>query len=207
MRKHLLSAILIFISALSAKAHAETSHAFQISVVQSAKSQIGVTTIYDPAYVGLDFPNGDFDRTRGVCSDVVVRALRDAHGFDLQSRVNADMKARFSSYPKNWGLTRTDRNIDHRRVPNLRHYLTRIGAQVAVTDMRSAYHPGDIVTWKLPGNLDHIGVVSDGLSPNGTPLVVHNIGRGTQEEDILFLFEITDHFRLTEQMVKSGAQF
>lgn len=202
MRKRLLSVIMIFISMLGVKAHADTAQEFQSSLVQSAKGQIGVATIYDPAYVGLDFPNGDFDRARGVCSDVVIRALRDAHGFDLQSKVNADMKANFTSYPKIWGLTRTDKNIDHRRVPNLRRYLTGLGAQLPVSDRASAYHPGDIVAWKLPGNLDHIGVVSDGFAPNGTPLIVHNIGQGTQEEDILFMFEITDHFRLTEQMVR-----
>lgn len=165
-----------------------------LPTVDAARAQIGETVIYDPAYVGLEFPNGDLDRRRGVCSDVVIRALRDAHGFDLQAEVNRDMKANFGAYPANWGLSRTDRNIDHRRVPNLRRFFERRGEELAISDVGSAYHPGDIVSWRLPGNLTHIGVVSDRLAGD-VPPIIHNIGAGTQEEDILFYFEITGHFR------------
>jgi uncharacterized protein YijF (DUF1287 family) len=196
------SVLFILISSLCGAVLADTTIQTSNATAISAKQQIGVTVIYDSAYVGLDFPNGDFDRTRGVCTDVVIRALRDAHGFDLQSKVNADMKAHFSSYSNRWGMTRTDKNIDHRRVPNLRRYLRRIGAQLPVSKLASDYQAGDIVSWVLPGNLTHIGVVSDSVSPTGTPLIIHNIGRGAQEEDILFMFEITDHFRLTATMVK-----
>ncbi|MEM6307728.1 MAG: DUF1287 domain-containing protein [Pseudomonadota bacterium] len=164
-------------------------------IVDAARAQIGVTVLYDPSYVGLAFPNGDVDRRRGVCSDVVIRALRDAHDFDLQSQINRDMTSNFSDYPQNWGLRTTDRNIDHRRVPNLRRFFERRGAALPVRYDLDAYQPGDIVTWVLPGNLTHIGVVSD-TSRNGVPLIIHNIGAGTQEEDILFVYDITGHYRL-----------
>ncbi|MGB0798036.1 MAG: DUF1287 domain-containing protein [Planktomarina sp.] len=163
-------------------------------IVAAARMQVGQTVIYDPAYVGLAFPGGDVDRRRGVCSDVVIRALRDAHGFDLQLQVNTDMKQNFAAYPANWGLTRPDKNIDHRRVHNLRRFFERRGEDIRVSDNGANYQPGDIVSWRLPGNLTHIGVVSDRLQGT-TPLIIHNIGAGTQEEDILFMFEITGHFR------------
>ncbi|MEO0357058.1 MAG: DUF1287 domain-containing protein [Pseudomonadota bacterium] len=163
-------------------------------LVDAARSQIGVTVFYDPSYVGLTFPGGDLDRSRGVCSDVVIRALRDAYDFDLQEQVNRDMKASFISYPQNWGLRSTDRNIDHRRVPNLRTFFDRRGEQLPVTQDPAQYQPGDIVSWVLPGNLTHIGIVSN-QTRQGVPLIIHNIGRGTQEEDILFQFSITGHFR------------
>lgn len=172
--------------------------------------QVGVTTIYDPAYVALDFPGGDVPRDRGTSTDVIIRALRDGWGIDLQLAVNRDMTADFAAYPALWGLTKTDRNIDHRRVPNLVTLLTRLGAaQPLDAGEPTAYLPGDLVTWELPGNLAHVGIVSDQRSADGTrPLILHNIGRGAQEEDILFLYPITGHFRInahvTEQLRKLG---
>lgn len=169
---------------------------WRTKLITSARSQIGVTTIYDGSYQRLDFPNGDVDRQRGVCTDVVIRAFRDAHGFDLQAKVNADMKSNFSAYPKNWGLKSTDRNIDHRRVPNLQTFFKRRGAELVVTDNAADYKPGDLVTWMLPGNLPHIGIISDRMNANSTrPLVLHNIGRGTEESDMLFAYKITGHYR------------
>ena len=168
----------------------------------AARDQVGVTVTYDPAYVTLDFPGGDLPRDRGVCTDVVIRALRDGWGIDLQLAVNRDMKTDFSAYPAFWGLTRTDRNIDHRRVPNLQTLFARIGAEVPLDEGPAPFLPGDIVTWKLPGNLDHIGIVSDQRTADGTPLILHNIGRGAQEEDILFTYPMTGHYRIGVDEVK-----
>jgi uncharacterized protein YijF (DUF1287 family) len=165
-------------------------------LTEAARDQVGVTVTYDPAYASLDFPGGDIPRERGVCTDVVIRALRDGWGIDLQLAVNRDMKADFSAYPALWGLTTTDRNIDHRRVPNLQTLFARIGAELPLDDGPTPYLPGDIVTWTLPGNLDHIGIVSDRLTRDGTPLVLHNIGSGAREEDILFAYPMTGHYRI-----------
>jgi len=165
----------------------------------AARDQVGVTVIYDPAYAKLGFPGGDVPRDRGVCTDVVIRALRDGWGIDLQLAVNRDMKADFAAYPALWGLTQTDRNIDHRRVPNLATLFARVGAEVPLQEDPAPYLPGDIVTWKLPGNLDHIGIVSDRRATDGTPLILHNIGRGAQEEDILFAYPMTGHYRIGKE--------
>lgn len=163
----------------------------------AAREQVGVTVTYDPAYAALDFPGGDVPRDRGVCTDVVIRALRDGWGVDLQVAVNHDMLADFAAYPTTWGLTAPDRNIDHRRVGNLATLFTRIGAALPVTDEPTPFLPGDIVTWILPGGLAHIGLISDRHAGDGTPLVLHNIGGGAQEEDILFAYPMTGHFRLS----------
>jgi uncharacterized protein YijF (DUF1287 family) len=165
-------------------------------LTKAARDQVGVTTTYDPAYVPLEFPGGDLPRERGVCTDVVIRALRDGWGIDLQLAVNRDMKAEFSAYPSLWGLSSTDRNIDHRRVPNLQTLFARIGAALPMDEDPTPYLPGDIVTWTLPGNLAHIGIVSDQRSADGTPLILHNIGRGAQEENILFAYPMTGHYRI-----------
>ena len=171
-------------------------------LTDAARDQVCVTVIYDPAYAKLAFPGGDVPRDRGVCTDVVIRALRDAWGIDLQLAVNRDMKADFAAYPAFWGLTTTDRNIDHRRVPNLQTLFARIGAEVPLDDGPVPYLPGDIITWKLPGNLDHIGIVSDRRTDQGTPLILHNIGRGAQEEDILFAYPMTGHYRIGKDQAK-----
>jgi uncharacterized protein len=187
------SVILLLLLSAPALAGSEPS-----SLIAAARDQVGVTVTYDPSYVSLEFPGGDLPRDRGVCTDVVIRALRDGWGIDLQLAVNRDMKADFGAYPALWGLKTTDRNIDHRRVPNLQMLFSRIGAEVPLDDGPTPYLPGDIVTWMLPGNLPHIGIVSDRLSGDGIPLVLHNIGGGAQEEDILFTYEMTGHYRIGE---------
>lgn len=163
-------------------------------LVKDAKKQIGVTTSYDPAYRKLDFPRGDVPQNTGVCTDVVIRAYR-LQNIDLQQLINVDMKANFSAYPNIWGLKTTDKNIDHRRVPNIETFLARHGQTLSSTD-KDSFEVGDIVTWRLPdSNLPHIGIVSNNKANGGTPLIIHNIGRGTQEENILFAYPIHKHYR------------
>ena len=162
--------------------------------VAAARSQVGVTTRYDGTYRDLPYPGGDVPMETGVCCDVIVRALR-GQKMDLQQLVHEDMKRAFRSYPQTWGLNRPDPSIDHRRVPNLACFFHRRGWAVDSGTSASDYLAGDIVTWKLANGLPHIGVVSDRRTSTGTPLVIHNIGDGTQEEDVLFAFTITGHFR------------
>ena len=190
----LASAFVTFVS-LAMPLTAQTPTPEAKALIAAAEGQVGVVTIYDPAYVSLTFPGGDVSPERGVCTDVVIRALRVAQGIDLQAAVNRDMKANFAAYPAQWGLKSTDRNIDHRRVPNLRRLFERLGAEV--TD---DFVPGDVVSILLPGNLAHIAIVSDRMGAKA-PMIVHNIGAGTQVEDRLFEFEITGHYRLTPEVL------
>jgi uncharacterized protein YijF (DUF1287 family) len=166
------------------------------TVVMAARTQIGTTVTYDPGYRRLGFPNGDVPADRGVCTDVVIRALRSSLGLDLQMLVHEDMKQNFRHYPKIWGLKGTDTNIDHRRVPNLQTYFKRQGWALPVTRRAGDYKAGDLVTSLIPPHLPHIMIVSDKKSRDGRPLVIHNIGSGTREEDRLFEFEITGHYRI-----------
>jgi uncharacterized protein len=166
----------------------------------AAKKQIGVTMVYDPAYVQIAFPGGDVPAGRGVCTDVIIRALRVAKRIALQAAINADMRARPSAYPKKWGIAHpvADPHIDHRRVPNQMVYFEKQGYKLPLASGVSAYRAGDIVAWNLkPSRLKHIGIISDKKSGNGTPLVIHNIGRGTQEENILLEHELIGHYRIT----------
>ena len=162
-------------------------------LVRDARAQIGVTTDYDPTYRQLDYPLGDVPVQTGVCTDVIIRALRQQN-IDLQQLVHEDMVRHFAVYPQKWGLKRTDRNIDHRRVPNLETWFARHAESLSLTDLDS-YQPGDIITWRLPGNLPHIGIVSDRRAEDGAPLIIHNIGRGTQEENILNEYSRITHYR------------
>lgn len=165
-------------------------------LVTAGLHQIGVTTIYDPAYVTLKYPGGDVAPERGVCTDVIVRAYRSGLKVDLQKLVHEDMRNNFAAYPRNWGLKLPDRNIDHRRVPNLQAFFARQGARLPVTDKPRDYRPGDIVSQMLPGNLAHIALVSHFASADGgRPLCIHNIGAGARLEDILFAYEVTGHYR------------
>lgn len=164
-------------------------------LLRAARQQIGVTTGYDPAYVTLDYPGGDLPRETGVCTDVVIRAYRDAFSLDLQEQVHTDMKANFSSYPKTWGLTRADRNIDHRRVPNLERFFERQGVERAAPGRRDDWQAGDLVTMRLGGRLPHIAIFS-GYDPiTERALYIHNIGGGTREEEIRVDYDHPMRFR------------
>lgn len=164
-------------------------------VVAAALAQVGVTTTYDASYRSIPYPGGDVPLSGGVCTDVVIRAFR-AIAVDLQVLVHEDMRANFSAYPRNWGLRRPDRNIDHRRVPNLQTLFSRKGLALPVTARAADYAAGDVVTWMLPGNLPHIGIVSSTRTRlAGRPLIIHNIGSGAQHEDVLFAWKITGHYR------------
>lgn len=165
-------------------------------LVRAAESQIGVTLAYDPSYRRIAYPDGDVPRAIGVCTDVIVRAYRDGLGIDLQELVHRDMKKAFSTYPALWGLTSTDTNIDHRRVPNLRTFLARRGAELPVTWTGGDYRPGDVVSQILPNGRPHIGIVAARMNAAATaPLLIHNIGWGTRAEDVLFAYEITGRYR------------
>lgn len=100
-------------------------------LVRDARAQIGVTIGYDSTYRQLDYPLGDVPMQTGICTNVIIHALRQQN----------------------------------------------------------------IVTWRLPGNLLHIGIVSDHRAEDGTPLIIHNIGRGTQEENILNEYPRITHYR------------
>jgi hypothetical protein len=180
----------------------------RLSAAALARTAARVT--YDPAYVRLAYPGGDVPADRGVCADVIIRAYR-ALGIDLQQRVHEDMTAAFDAYPKLWGLTRPDSNIDHRRVPNLEAFLRRQGAALRVTDDPADYRPGDVVAWNLRGDangrggfLPHIGIVTDRRAPSGRPQVVHNIGAGPKLEDVLFAWPITGHYRWLPESAPAG---
>lgn len=187
MKAYLPNLLLLLMSVLPTGVLADT-------LPELARQQIGITLIYDPTYCHLAYPGGDVPQERGVCTDVVIRAMR-LKGLDLQKAVHEDMKAHFAAYPKNWGLRRPDKNIDHRRVPNLETYFTRRGWKVPATDKAADYLPGDLVTCLLGGSLPHIMIISDRKAEDGTPLIIHNIGSGTQEEEGLFSFELTGHYR------------
>lgn len=170
---------------------------FDARLVDAARAQIGVTTRYDGSYARLKYPGGDVPLERGVCTDVLIRAYR-ALGVDLQRLVHEDMAAHFDAYPKQWGLKAPDSNIDHRRVPNLQVFFTRKGRKLPVSREARDYTTGDLVTWRLPSGVPHIGIVS-ATRIGDRPLVVHNIGAGVALEDMLFAFPITGRYRYEPQ--------
>ena len=172
----------------------DTPHIKQ--VVDSAIEQIGQTSEYDPSYEKLGYPNGDVPVERGVCADVVVRGFRKA-GVDLQKEIHEDMSQHFGAYPKKWGATKPDSNIDHRRVANLMTFFERLGKSVPITAALSDYVPGDVVAWQLDARLLHIGIVTDArLKGMRNYLIVHNIGAGARIEDVLMSWKIIGHYRM-----------
>jgi hypothetical protein len=170
--------------------------AFLDRLVAAAVERTRHEVRYDPTYFRIPYPGGDVPEGVGVCTDEVIRPYR-AVGVDLQREVHEDMARNFRLYPKKWGLSRPDTNIDHRRVPNLMVFFSRKGRQLPVTDRAADYRPGDVVTWDLGGGLTHIGIVVGTPSPADPARfqIVHNIGAGPKMEDVLFGWKITGHYR------------
>lgn len=167
-----------------------------IQTVEYGKSEPTLTFTYDPTYVRLAYPGGDVPLERGVCTDVVIRAFRKG-GVDLQKEVHEDMALDFAAYPQKWGMRGPDSNIDHRRVPNLMKFFERKNRSLPLTTDPADFEPGDVVSWTLgePGPT-HVGLVTNLYSPRtGHYLIVHNIGRGAQIEDVLFSWHMTGHYR------------
>ena len=174
-----------------------THQQFLQKLVDAAVERTHLSIRYDPSYVRIPYPNGDVPAETGVCTDEIIRAYR-AVGVDLQKEVHEDMLHNFSAYPnqRRWLLAHTDTNIDHRRVPNLMIFFARKGESLPASTRSEDYSAGDVVTWDLGGNVPHIGIVVNRKSARtGRYLVVHNIGRGPQMEDVLFSWKITGHYR------------
>lgn len=147
---------------------------------------------YDAAYRTIAYPNGDVAAGRGACTDVVIRALRHA-GFDLQQLVHEDVVAA----PRAYHIARPDPNIDHRRVLNLMVFFERHGSVLPLdysAATRETWQPGDIVCWRINPRETHTGVISDGVSSDGRPFVIHNDYR-TVEADVLTDWTIIGHYR------------
>lgn len=174
---------------------------YQISFSQEDKLSLAALeltkdhVIYDPSYFSIDYPNGDVPKGKGVCTDVIIRAYRK-FGIDLQKEVHNDMKSNFNLYPKIWDLQKTDKNIDHRRVPNLMTFFSRKGTVKPITKNLKDYMPGDIICWNLGGAITHTGIIVNKKSRDGKRyLIVHNIGSGQVLQDCLFSFKIIGHYR------------
>ncbi|TYK66861.1 DUF1287 domain-containing protein [Colwellia echini] len=174
---------------------------FNKDIVSSLLDRTTHQVTYDGAYLSIPYPNGDVPPNIGVCTDLIIRAYRNI-GTDLQKLVHEDMKANFLLYPSKriWGLNSTDKNIDHRRVPNLQTFFTRHGQSLVVSTKSEDYAVGDIITWMLPGNLPHIGMIIDKVNPQtGNLMIVHNIGQGPKIDDMIFDFKITGHYRFVPE--------
>lgn len=190
MKKY-FSIILFLIFIFTANAQNQFAQKLSDAALSLTKDRV----TYDPSYFSIKYPNGDVAADKGVCTDVIIRAYRKL-GIDLQKEVHEDMKKNFSKYPKKFGLKKPDTNIDHRRVPNLMVFFAKFGKSKSIETNPALYAPGDVVSWLLPGNLTHIGIVVNKKSADGKRyLVVHNIGGGQVIEDCLFKFMITGHYQ------------
>ncbi len=189
--KHLIATFLALVC-LNSCIPAQSSFGDQLA--DSALTLTEESVVYDPSYFRIAYPNGDVPVGKGVCTDVVIRAYRKM-GVDLQKEVHEDMVANFHVYPKKWGLSKTDTNIDHRRVPNLMTFFERKGRVKMISENGADYLPGDIVCWSLGGAITHIGLVVDLRSADDERfLVVHNIGGGQVIADCLFDYKIIGHY-------------
>jgi len=191
-----LRMLILFALAQAKPANLGPRQEFLQRLVTAAIERTNHSVRYVSAYVSIPYPGGDVPADTGVCTDEIIRSYR-AVGIDLQKEVHEDMVKNFSAYPHKWRwlLARPDSNIDHRRVPNLMVFFQRKGETLPIKSRAEYYSPGDLVTWDLPGNLPHIGIVIDRMSPeSGRFMIVHNIGAGPKMEDVLFNWKITGHY-------------
>ena len=142
------------------------------------------------------FPGGDVAPDMGVCTDVIVRALRWGGVCDLQEEIYNDLKSSWSDYPMSrWQAKKPDPNIDQRRVPVLMVWFAKYWQEITAED----YQPGDVVAWDMNGDGwgDHIGIVSDKFVES-IPYLIHNFPDPgyVAEEDVLHEWDIIGHYRV-----------
>jgi uncharacterized protein YijF (DUF1287 family) len=196
-KQETLSNSTILISEKKIISSIENPNSFAEKLSNAAIQIIDKNVIYTPDYVKLKYPNGDVPAKTGVCTDVIIRAYRKLN-IDLQKEVHEDMAANFTKYPnlKKWGLKTTDKNIDHRRVPNLEVFFGRKGKTLSITQNANDYKTGEIVTWMIHDKLPHIGIITHLKSEDGKRnLIVHNVGNGQVLVDCLFSYTIVGHFQ------------
>jgi uncharacterized protein YijF (DUF1287 family) len=144
------------------------------------------------------FPGGDLDPTIGVCTEVIVRALRWGGVCDLQEEIYNDIKSNFNDYPMSrWGAKKPDPNIDQRRVPNLMVWFAKYWQELSI---ENDFQPGDVIAWDMDGDGwgDHIGILSDKYNTDEGLLVIHNFPSPgyVAEEDVLNKWNIIGHYRI-----------
>lgn len=196
-KQETLSDSTILISEKQEISSIENPNSFAEKLSNAAIQIIDKDVVYTPDYVKLKYPNGDVPAKTGVCTDVIIRAYRKLN-IDLQKEVHEDMVANFTKYPnlKKWGLKTTDKNIDHRRVPNLEVFFGRKGKTLSISQNANDYKTGEIVTWMINDKLPHIGIITHLKSEDGKRnLIVHNVGYGQVLEDCLFSYTIVGHFQ------------
>jgi uncharacterized protein YijF (DUF1287 family) len=175
-----------------------------LDILVGAKKTVANADAYTAeaqGYIKLKYPGGDVDRSMGVCTDVVIRSVRNA-GLDLQKAVHEDIKKRRKAFPMIKASKGPDTNIDHRRVATLLPYFKKHWEQrsAKLDDPNDPLRPGDILfmdTLSRPG-ADHIGIVSDEVGPTGLPLIINNWTNGTvtSEMDLLVFVPVLYRFRL-----------
>lgn len=153
-------------------------------------------------YIKLAYPGGDVDRKMGVCTDVVIRSVRNA-GLDLQKALHEDIKRRRGAFPMIKKGKGPDANIDQRRVGTLLPYFKKHwkAHTTKLDDASDPLRPGDIIfmdTFPSRSGPDHIGIISDQIGPSGLPLVINNWTNGTvtSEMDLLSFVPVLYRFRL-----------
>ena len=158
---------------------------------------------YQEGYERIPYPMGDVSRKIGVCTDVLVRAFRNA-GWDLQKIMYKDMRARPKAYHLNG--KKPNRNIDHRRVRRLLVYFKKYyrALPIEFSPKQSgdqAWLPGDIVFMDTlnKGRPTHVALVSGALGSDGEPLMINNwtYGYKTSEMSLRDSADYMYRFRLT----------
>jgi uncharacterized protein len=198
IRQHFIAVLVLFVYAGKSAGQDD----FYLRLSDAALELTRQSVEYDPSYFTMDYPNGDIPANKGVCADVIIRAYRKL-GIDLQKEVHEDMLTNFNHYPKMWGLSKPDKNIDHRRVPNLMVFFNRKGIVKPITGNQADYQPGDIVCWNLGGAVTHIGIVVNRKSADGKRfLIVHNIGGGQVLADCLFQYKIIGHYQYGNRLMR-----
>ena len=186
--------VLVGARAVSGQGHT-LPESYAQRLVAAAVEQTRASVTYDGSYRRIAYPGGDVPADIGVCADVIIRAYRRV-GVDLQVKVHEDMRRALRGVSEDLGLEAA--RHEHRSSAGAEpSHLSpeRAGAERAVSSSAPDYQPGDVVTWTVPRNLPHIGIVSSEVAPSGRPMMVHNIGRGPELEDMLFQFPITGHYR------------
>lgn len=129
------------------------------------------------AITPMAYPMGDIPASKGMSTDLVVRALRDA-GVDLQAQVHEDVLLHPEAYE--W-INAANPAIDHRRPRNLAVWLERNthSLPLDVAQAPETFQPGDVL------------IFDTGLA-NGTPYDVAGLVSMERSRGLPMVFTVLE---------------
>lgn len=215
MKRTLLALAALLMAA--ANAAGQNFRAGNLDIKAACYNRVDSSIVYDPSYRTIGYPMGDVPANVGVCTDAVIRVLRDCH-IDLQEKMNIAIKSdNRDNGGRRYHIKKPNTSIDHRRVWNLKKMFDNWAGYTGEGTCCSFivhgiptegmygegfYPPGTMVIYEMWPGQGHIGIVID----SEQNLIFHQVGYGQVIDASLHSWKIVGAY-LIDQMTTENLAY